>query len=76
MHQVLPRLRDEIRAITVQAQPLMPAPSQPLPAEHQAAARLPLPAADLCWEAAAMTHAQAHGRRSSHRPRTRRLELR
>ncbi|OLZ64225.1 hypothetical protein AV521_36165 [Streptomyces sp. IMTB 2501] len=53
LHQALPRLRDEIRGITAQAQPLMPAPWQARPVKHQAAARLPLPAADWLKRSAA-----------------------
>ncbi|WP_331718875.1 zeta toxin family protein (plasmid) [Streptomyces sp. NBC_00161] len=47
LHQVLPRLKEEIAGVTAQAQPLMPAAWQARPVEHHSGpARLPLPAAD------------------------------
>ncbi|MFG2979245.1 zeta toxin family protein [Streptomyces sp. NPDC048331] len=46
LHRVLPRMREEIAGITVQAQPLMPAAWRARVVEHRSGpARLPLPAA-------------------------------
>ncbi|MFF6888634.1 zeta toxin family protein [Streptomyces sp. NPDC012421] len=48
LHRALPHLREELNSITAQARPLMPAPWQARPVQHQTGpARLPLPASGI-----------------------------